>query len=138
MRTAAAALLTLTLAAGCGSGGTLTASSLEQQATTVHGLAGEGNVMATAASHGDLTGPYRRVHAAELGDAAASAATALAAPVASDALAPVARRLRAEALAVERAFRVLAAPSISPAEATAARAAFTRSATVTAGGGGAG
>ena len=71
------------------------------------------------------------MHAAELADASTSASEALAAPTMSDRLTPVARRLRGEALAVAAAFRVLAQPSVTPAEVRAAQAAFARAAAVT-------
>jgi hypothetical protein len=131
---AIAVALVLAAAAGCGSSGApLDAAAVTSQATTLHGLAGEGSVIATATARGDLTTPYRRVHAGELADAAASTSDALTRPVTSDALVPVARRLRAEAVAVAAAFRALAAPAVSPATARAARATFARSAAVTAG-----
>ena len=127
-----AVAVALAASAGCGSSGApLDSSALTSQATTLHGLAGEGSVMATATARGGLLTSYRQVHAGELADAAASTSDALGKPVASEALAPVARQLRAEAVAVAAAFRVLAAPSVSPAGRTGARATFARSAAVT-------
>ncbi len=132
-RLAAVVLVIASVATGCGSsGGPLDAGALQRQATTLHGLAGEGSVMAIATAAGDLTGPYRRVHASELADASTSTSDALAAPVTTDALAPVARRLRAEAVAVAAAFQVLARPTVTPAQAQAARATFARTAAATA------
>jgi hypothetical protein len=126
----AACILT---AAGCGSStATLDAGAIRRQATTLHGLAGEGSVMAIATADGDLLSAYRRVHAGELADASVGTSDALAAPVQTDALVPVARRLRAEAIATAAAFRTLAEPSVSPAEARAARATFAGTAAVTA------
>ena len=67
--------------------GTARPAALTMQATTLHGLAGEGSVMATATEQGDLLGPFRRVHARELADEAGRRGDALDAPVVDEACA---------------------------------------------------
>ena len=128
---AALAALTVLLGACGSSGGPLDQAALDQHATTLHGLAGEGSVMATATEQGDLLGPYRRVHARELADEAGLAAAALEADVADESLADQQRQLHADALAIAEAFDALAAPSVDPAEARRVNDAFERTASST-------
>ena len=128
---AALAALTVLLGACGSSGGSLDQAALDQHATTLHGLAGEGSVMATATEQGDLLGPYRRVHARELADEAGLAATALEADVVDESLADQQRQLHADALAIAEAFDALAAPSVDPAEARRVNDAFERTASST-------
>jgi hypothetical protein len=120
------------LLAACGSsGGPLDRAALAKQATTLHGLAGEGAVMAAAAEKGHLLGPFRRVHARELSDEAALAAAALDAPLADGALREEQAQLRADAAAIQKAFITLAAASVDPGQARQAGDTFERSASTT-------
>jgi hypothetical protein len=132
-RSTIAALVALPLLLGaCGaSGGPLDEAALADQATTLHGLAGEGAVMAAAAERGHLLGPFRRVHARELADEAALTTAALNAPVADEALREQQAELRADAEQVQEAFLVLAAASVDADQARQAGAAFERSASRT-------
>jgi hypothetical protein len=59
------------LAAGCGSSSTLSARALAKQADSVQSLAAEGAMLAQDAAAGRSTGPYTRVHAADLHKVAA-------------------------------------------------------------------
>jgi len=131
-RTVAALVALPALLGACGSsGGPLDQAALTMQATTLHGLAGEGSVMATATQQGDLLGPFRRVHARELADEAVAAATALDAPVTDEALRDQQRQLQAEAMAIAQAFTELAASSIDAEQARRVTDAFERSASAT-------
>ena len=127
--TAVAALVAVSLLLGaCGSsGGPLDAAALDTQATTLHGLAGEGSVMATATEAGHLLGPYRRVHSRELADEAGLAALAEAAdgPGGSGATS-----LDADGDA-RRPSPPLAAPTVDAAQAQRANDAFERTAAST-------
>ncbi len=129
-----AALVAVSLLLGaCGSSGRpLDQAALELQATTLHGLAGEGAVMAAATGRGDLLGPFRRVHARELADEAALAAAALDAPLADTALRDRQQQLQADAAAIAKAFTELAASSIDAEQAGSVNDAFERTAATTA------
>ena len=109
--TVIAALVALLLLGACGSsGGPLDAAALETHATTLHGLAGEGSVMATATEGGQLLDPYRRVHARELADEATLVASALETEVADESLRDRQEQLHADAMAIAEAFVALSAP----------------------------
>jgi hypothetical protein len=129
---AAGALALALLLGACGSsGGSLDQAALQLQATTLHGLAGEGAVMAAAAERGHLLGPYRRVHARELADEANVAATALESPLADPGLRDELQQLQADAGAIEQAFTALAAPSVDSSQARRAGDAFEHGAATT-------
>lgn len=101
------------------------------QATTLHGLADEGSVMATATEGGHLLGPFRRVHARELAEAAGLIASALDAEVADESLRDRQQELRAGAMAIAEAFIALAAPSVDAGQARRVGDAFERIASAT-------
>jgi hypothetical protein len=128
---AALVALSLLLAACGSSGGPLDQAALANQATTLHGLAGEGAVLAATAEKGHLLGPFRRVHARELADETALAAAALDAPLADEALREEQAQLRAAAAAIQQAFITLAAASVDPGQARQAGETFERSASTT-------
>jgi hypothetical protein len=131
-RTVAALVALAALLGACGSsGGPLDAAALDQHETTLHGLAGEGSLMATATEKGDLLGPFRRVHSRELADEAGLAADALDAEVADQSLADRQHQLQAEATAIAEAFIALSAPSVDPEQARRVNEAFERSASST-------
>lgn len=127
------ALVALPLLLGaCGSsGGPLDAAALDLQATTLHGLAGEGAVMATATESGHLLGSFRRVHARELADEARVAAVALDADVADAGLRDRRQQLHADAMAIAESFIALAAPSVAAGQAQRANDTFERIASST-------
>ena len=131
--TVVAGLVSVSLLLGaCGSsGGPLDAAALDTQATTLHGLAGEGSVMATATEAGHLLGPYRRVHSRELADEAGLVAAALDAEVADESLRDRQRQLHADAMAIAAAFTALAAPTVDAGQAQRVNDAFERTAAST-------
>jgi hypothetical protein len=130
--TVAGLVALLLLLGGCGSsGGPLDAAALDMQQTTLHGLAGEGVVMATATGAGGLLGPFRRVHSRELADAADLVAAALDAEVADQSLRDRQRQLHTEAMAVAAAFIALAAPSVDSGQAERVNDAFQQAASAT-------
>ena len=83
--------------AGCGGSSALTAKGLEQQAGTLQSLAAEGSMLAGDTADGKTTVSFTRVHATDLGDAAAAVGTALGSAQAEPGVA--ARAKRAERLA---------------------------------------
>jgi hypothetical protein len=54
------------LAAGCGGGGTLSASALSKESTSLQSLAAEGALLARDSAAGKTTGIYTRVHSEDL------------------------------------------------------------------------
>jgi hypothetical protein len=65
------------LAAGCGSGGTLSAKALSQESSTLQSLAAEGALLARNSAAGRTTSVYTRVHSEYLQKAASQSAKSL-------------------------------------------------------------
>jgi outer membrane murein-binding lipoprotein Lpp len=65
------------LAAGCGSGGTLSAKALSQESSTVQSLAAEGALLARDSAAGRTTHVFTRVHSEYLHKAASKSAQSL-------------------------------------------------------------
>ena len=80
------------LAAGCGSGGTLSAKALSQESSTLQSLAAEGALLARQSAAGKTTGVFRRVHSEYLQKAASKSAKSLQSAKTTPALQPKLRR----------------------------------------------
>ncbi|MDQ2980949.1 MAG: hypothetical protein M3R26_01305 [Actinomycetota bacterium] len=80
------------LAAGCGSGATLSAKALLQEAKSLRSEAAEGALLAQDAAAGRTTRIYTRVHSADLYKAASQAASSLQKAKTTPALEPKLRR----------------------------------------------
>jgi hypothetical protein len=65
------------LAAGCGSSGTLSASALSKESTSMQSLAAEGALLARDSAAGRTTHIYTRVHSEDLFKAASKSAQSL-------------------------------------------------------------
>ena len=65
------------LAAGCGSGGTLSAKALTQESSNLQSLAAEGALLARNSATGRTTGVFTRVHSEYLQKAASKSAKSL-------------------------------------------------------------
>ena len=76
------------LAAGCGSGGTLSAKALSQKSSTVQSLAAEGALLARNSAAGRTTGVFTRVHSEYLHKAASQSAKSLQSAKTTPALQP--------------------------------------------------
>ena len=80
------------LAAGCGSGGTLSEKALTQESSTVQSLAAEGALLARDSAAGKTTHIFTRVHSEYLQKAAAKSAKTLQSATTTPALRPKLRR----------------------------------------------
>ena len=80
------------LAAGCGSGGTLSAKALSQESSTLQSLAAEGALLARNSAGGRTTHVYTRVHSEYLQKAASQSAQLLQSAKTKPALQPKLRR----------------------------------------------
>ena len=80
------------LAAGCGSGGTLSAKALSQESSNVQSLAAEGAILARDSAAGKTTSVFTRVHSEYLQKAASKSATTLQSATTTPALRPKLRR----------------------------------------------
>jgi outer membrane murein-binding lipoprotein Lpp len=76
------------LAAGCGSGGTLSAKALSQESSTVQSLAAEGALLARDSAAGRTTDVFTRVHSEYLHKAASKSAQSLQSAKTTPALQP--------------------------------------------------
>jgi hypothetical protein len=83
----------LTVAAGCGGGGTLGSQGLAKQAEAVQSLAAEGALLAGDSAAGRSTRVFREEHSSELAGAASSVAAALKKDQAETPLEPKLHRL---------------------------------------------
>jgi hypothetical protein len=104
-----AGIVAVVCLAGCGGSSTLTAKALEEQAGTLQSLAAEGSMLAGDTADGKMTRAFTRVHATDLGDAAASVGTALGGAHPAPGLAARATRTQRLAGAVHRDLAALAA-----------------------------
>ena len=86
------ALALALLATACGSGGTLSAKALSQEAKTLSSEAAEGALLAQDGAAGKSTRIYTRVHSEDLYKAAAQAASSLQKAKTTPALGPKLRR----------------------------------------------
>ena len=80
------------LAAGCGSGGTLSAKALSQESSTIQSLAAEGAMLARDSAAGKTTHVFTRVHSEYLHKAASQSAKSLQSAETTPALRPKLRR----------------------------------------------
>jgi hypothetical protein len=76
------------LAAGCGSGGMLSAKALSQESSTLHSLAAEGALLARDSAAGRTTHVFTRVHSEYLHKAASQSAQSLQSAKTTPALEP--------------------------------------------------
>ena len=81
------------LAAGCGGGGTLSAKSLSQEATSLQSLASEGALLGRDAHAGRTTRIFTRVHSGYLYEAASKEASSLRTATTEPALEPKLRHV---------------------------------------------
>ena len=83
------------LASGCGSSGSLSASALTKESTSLKSLAAEGALLARDSAAGKTTGIYTRVHSEDLDKMVSKSAKSLQAAKTAPALEPKLRKVAA-------------------------------------------